>query len=77
MFSSSDIFFMNDGGRAGNKNQLCNLRRDDQPVQKAERTLTIIYDEESLMKRKVSWPTLNFEQCLLKLFDCTAFVFLI
>ena len=37
---------------AGNKNQLCTLKKDDQPVMKTEKALQIIYTEESLLQRR-------------------------
>lgn len=43
---------------AGNKCHLCNIRVGEQVVQKSERCLTIVYDEDSLMQRKDAWSCL-------------------
>lgn len=39
-------------GPAGHKNQLTTLKSGEDAIQKVEKTITVIYSEESLAKRK-------------------------
>lgn len=40
-----------DGGRAGNKSALTTMKVNAVPVTKSEKTLQIIYDEDSILAR--------------------------
>lgn len=51
-FAPGDFIMLADGGRPGNKSVLTTLKKGDAPVQRCERTMMVIYDEDSIMERR-------------------------